>query len=271
MLDFVDRFAEARFTSNKRLRLVSIWIGSVADETSLTTYLSAGAPEEGRFVRDMGEDWLDHDFLATGYRSDPAPIDRVVDDLAQELGCPEPITQAIMERCRARGVTEANTTVCLMQHTYDGNDSTDFSGLRFVGSYEYDELDVPNAYRYEHLFAGVAATDSVIKLGDYALDGELVEDTGLSDREVSFYGTKLAKPPSLTPGSFFASPIVAFDIVLGDSAPAVDAMCEQMGIEVVNAFISVRAHDDAPLEVAPGKTFCGLRYLGVFRTQVPRS
>jgi len=269
MLDFVDRFATERFKNNQNLNLVSIWIGSATDEKALTKYISAGTPEEGQFVRDMGEEWFDHDFIAVEYQKKSAPIEQVVDTLVNTLNAPEAIKQAILERCSAQGVTKANTTVCLMQHTYDDSGATDFNGLRFVGSYEYEEPSLPARYRYEHLFAGISATQSSDELGDYVFDGALAEEAGVDDTDVNYYGDNLADEPIHTPEAFFALPIVNFDLVVGDSAPAVHEACKRAGLEKINAFISVQTNDETSLDIEPGKTFCGLHYLGVFKTQYP--
>ncbi|MHC8945437.1 immunity 22 family protein [Advenella incenata] len=269
MLDFIDRFANERFKKNKKLKLASIWIGYAKDKKSLTHYLSASSPEKGQFVRDMGEEWFDHDFIAVEYQKKNAPIEQVVDALVDTLNAPEAVKQTILERCRDQGLTEANTTVCLMQHTYDNKGDKDFNGLKFVGSYEYEEPAAQIRSRYEHLFSGVPATTSVAELGEYAFDGALAQEAGLEGADISYYGDNLAEAPTLTAEAFFALPIVNFDLVLGDSAHAVYEACERAGLEKINAFISVMANDETPLDVDSEKSFCGLHYLGVFKTQYP--
>ncbi|ETF03468.1 hypothetical protein W822_08040 [Advenella kashmirensis W13003] len=140
MLEFIDRYADERFKNNTRLKVVSIWIGSVSDKKSLKKYISAEAPENGQFVRDMGAEWFDHDFIAGGYQKRDGPVEQVVNELVQALGCPQQIRQVLLMNCTKRGVQQANATVCLMQHVYKGDEHRDFNGLAFVGNYEYEHI-----------------------------------------------------------------------------------------------------------------------------------
>ena len=269
MLDFIDRFTNERFKNNQRLKVISVWIGTATSEQSLTRYIAAGTPENGQFVRDLGENWFDHDFIAVSYQERPEPVEHVVSALAQTLGCPQQMEQEMLARCLAQGVTQANTSVCLMQHVYKGEEGRDFNGLRFAGSYEYEEPEPQILHKFDHIFAGVTTAAALPDLREYATEGAFSSETGLTLDDVQYYGYKLRDGTVLAAGEFFSLPIVNQRLVLGDSAGAVFDACRNAGLENINAFISVSTDDATSLDIEAGKTFCGLRYLGVFKTQYP--
>ena len=269
MLDFIDRFTDERFKNNKRLKVISVWIGTITNEKSLTRYISAGTPENGQFVRDLGENWFDHDFIAVNYQKRAEPIEQVVSALAQTLGCPQQMEQEMLARCLGQGVTQANTTVCLMQHVYKGEEDQDFNGLRFAGSYEYEEPEPEVRHKFDHIFAGVTTAAALPDLREYATEGTFSGETGLTSDDVQYYGYKLRDGTVLPVAEFFSLPIVNQRLVLDDSADAVFYACRNAGMENINAFISVSTDDATSLDIEAGKTFCGLRYLGVFKTQYP--
>ncbi len=269
MLDFIDRFTDERFKNNKRLKVISVWIGTTTNEKSLTRYISAGTPQNGQFVRDLGVEWFDHDFIAVNYQKRAEPIEQVVSALAQTLGCPEHMAQEILARCQAQGVAQANTTVCLMQHLYQGEENQDFNGLKFAGSYEYEEPEPEVRHKFDHIFAGVTTAAALPDLREYATEGAFRSETGLTVDDVQYFGYKLRDGTVLPVAEFFSLPIVNQRLVLGDSADAVFYACRNAGMENINAFISVSSSNEASLDIESGKTFCGLHYLGVFKTQYP--
>jgi hypothetical protein len=62
---------------------MSVRLGLARDKKSLMRYISAGTQEIGQFVRDLGENWFDHDFIAVNYQKHPEPVEHVVSALAQ--------------------------------------------------------------------------------------------------------------------------------------------------------------------------------------------
>ncbi|ETF03467.1 hypothetical protein W822_08035 [Advenella kashmirensis W13003] len=269
MLEFIDRYADERFQNNKRLKVASIWIGTIANEQSLIDYIAADDPESGHFARDMGEDWFDHDFIAVEHQKAPEPLEQVVERLAQTLGCPDEMKQEILRRCQNGGIRQANTTVCLMQHVYRGNDAQDFHGMVFAGSYEYEEPAQQPVSKYDHLFAGVTTAAALPDLREYVTSGAFADESGLISDDIQYYGYKLRDAVQLPVAEFFDLPIVKQRLVLADSAQAVYEACRKAGLESINAFISAGTQAPTPLNIDEDKTVCGLHYVGTFKTQYP--
>ncbi|MDV3129455.1 immunity 22 family protein [Mycobacterium sp. 21AC1] len=269
MLDFV----ELRYRTNPRLRVVSVWIGDTPTRTALDAYISADRPERGGFTADLGEEWLDHDFLEASFYGDPGPVHNMVTALVEDHGLPRAVADEVLNACRDRGLRTANTVVLLRQHTYRESAGSR-RGLAFAGTYEYEEPLPQTVLTDRHLFTGITSAPTLADLRSYVLDGSLTTDladafTGeASEFEVSaqYYGYRLRDPgDSLPVDEFFALPIVTDRIVLAAGSDVTNR-CRQVGLESVNAFISLAADHLRPASVGAERRYAGLRYLGIVNT-----
>lgn len=264
MLDFIDRFTEPRYRANPRLRAVSVWIGDTA---------AGAALDQAHISAELGEEWLDHDFLEASCHGDPGPVDAIVSALVEDHGLPSEVAGGVLSVCRDRGLQTANTVVLLHQHTYR-DDAGSRRGLVFVGTYEYEEPLPPAVLADRHLFTGITTAPTLADLRSYVLDGGLTTDLAdafsgdATEFEVSarYYGYHLRAPgDSLPMDEFFALPIVTDRMVLA-AGPDVTDRGRRAGLDTVNAFISLAADDVRPAAMDAERRYAGLRYLGVVGT-----
>ena len=290
MLHEVDRFTSDRHRAEPRLRTVSIWVGDFTGEQDLTDHLSPDDPDQGRFVREIGEDWYDSDALEATHRGESESIADLIAGTATEIGLPEAAGARLVHALEERGVRTANAVVLLHRHVFDG-ESPAGSRLIFAGSVDYlagaPGEDVESAValalarpaplmRARHLFIGITEAATSVELQRYAREGGLVADWGGEDGldvdsfdptlgvVTAAHGLETGASP-LAPAEFFALPEVA-GILEFESLDGQLRAAARREIESVNALIAV---DVGPVRSAPGKhLFCGLRSIGVHRAAI---
>lgn len=269
MLDYVERLSDHRECD---VSTFSVWMGSMPTREAFDIYLSADAPEHGAFALDLGETWFDHDFLEASFHPEPVSSSGLASVLHDHHGLTGVVADAVVHDFLARGLHAANAIVILRQHTFT-EELESRSALAFVGTYESEESPPPVAIEDRHLFVGITTQPTLADLRAYVTGDDsgsattLAAEIGSVVEGAELYGYRLRdENNTLLPKEFFALPIVTTRIALLDDE--VLRRCAEMGIDRINAFISVPANAADRLAIHSSIRVAGLHYLGVVRTEI---
>ena len=269
MLDYVERPNDHRKCG---VSTFSVWIGSMPTREAFDRYLSADAPENGAFALDIGESWFDHDFLETSFYPEPVSSSELAAALQENHGLTSVVADSVAHAFLAHGMHAANAIVILRQHAFT-EELESRCALAFVGTYEVEESAPPVVIEERHLFVGITTLPTLADLRAYVTGDEsgsaptLAADIGGVVDRAELYGYRLRDESSkLLLEEFFSLPIVTTRIVLvGDD---VYRRCAELGIDSINAFISVPVNAADYPAIHPTIRVAGLQYLGVFRTEI---
>jgi hypothetical protein len=119
---------------------VSVWLGSLPDESSLEDYLRETYDEDGNsscpFRSDLGVRWLDHDFMEAHFTPKPVRVDQLLKGFSYS----ESFCGSVLEARRCAGIEEANTAILLYDFAYSSDRPHPHPNLGFIGSFPYTKV-----------------------------------------------------------------------------------------------------------------------------------
>lgn len=121
----------------KRHGVVSMWVGTFADETALDEYVAVrdvDGQAECALWRDLGAEWLDEDLLEVAFHSGGVPVEDPVAGHAWSSS----FADAVGDALGGLPLDDADTVVLLYDTAMDVPEQPK-GPLRFLGTFDYSK------------------------------------------------------------------------------------------------------------------------------------
>ena len=115
---------------------VSVWVGRLADEDALRTYVEVGhVGDEAScpFWSDIGVDWFDEDFLEAEFHPNGITADQAVFGHSWWKSFAAPVPAVLADR----PPVDANAVIVLYDADYQGTPAEPVGPVVFVNSFDY--------------------------------------------------------------------------------------------------------------------------------------